>query len=147
MAREDVVLILCLVFFLPFERHTRLTNKSSPFFSFFASWTCLYLQVHFKNGMGGDPRLSENVDDLLKVLDSLAGLVKTTSSGLEETLQQIDVYQQQMQTLRQKIIQEEQQLRLVMAPTYLPHDRERALAEQQVRTPFILNRISCLLES
>lgn len=88
--------------------------------------------------MGGDPRLSENVDDLLKVLDGLGGMVRNTSSSLEETLQQIDVYQQQMQTLRQKIIQEEQQLRLVMAPTYLPHDRERALAEQQVRTLFNL---------
>lgn len=91
-------------------------------------------QVHFRNGIGGDPRISENVDDLLKVLDELNGLVKTKTSSLEETLQQIDVYQQQMQTLRQKIIQEEQQLRLVLAPTYLPHDRERALAEQQVRT-------------
>lgn len=83
--------------------------------------------------MGGDPRLSENVDELLKILDGLGGLVKTKCSSLEETLQQIDVYQQQMQTLRQKIIQEEQQLRLVMAPTYLPHDRDRAMAEQQVR--------------
>lgn len=83
--------------------------------------------------MGGDPRLSENVDELLRELDSLGGLVKTKCSSLEETLQQIDIYQQQMQTLRQKIIQEEQQLRQVMAPTYLPHDRERALAEQQVR--------------
>ena len=83
--------------------------------------------------MGGDPRLSENVDELLNILDGLGGLVKTKCSSLEETLQQIDIYQQQMQTLRQKIIQEEQQLRLVMAPTYLPHDRERAIAEQQVR--------------
>lgn len=27
---------------------------------------------------------------------------------------------------------EEQQLRLALAPTYLPHDRDRALNEQQV---------------
>lgn len=90
-------------------------------------------QVHFRNGMGGDPRLSENVDDLVRLLDGLGEVVKTKSQSLEQTLAQIDVYQQQMQTLRQRIIQEEQQLRLVMAPTYLPHDRERALAEQQVR--------------
>ncbi|XP_070067953.1 muscle-specific protein 300 kDa isoform X15 [Drosophila takahashii] len=89
------------------------------------------LEVHFRNGMGGDPRLSENVDDLVRVLDGLGELVKAKSQSLEQTLAQIDVYQQQMQTLRQRIIQEEQQLRLVMAPTYLPHDRERALAEQQ----------------
>lgn len=91
------------------------------------------LQVHFRNGMGGDPRLSENVDDLVRLLDGLGDVVKTKSQSLEQTLSQIDVYQQQMQTLRQRIIQEEQQLRLVMAPTYLPHDRERALVEQQVR--------------
>ncbi|XP_070139488.1 muscle-specific protein 300 kDa isoform X14 [Drosophila kikkawai] len=89
------------------------------------------LEVHFRNGMGGDPRLSENVDELVRVLDGLGELVKAKSQSLEQTLAQIDVYQQQMQTLRQRIIQEEQQLRLVMAPTYLPHDRERALAEQQ----------------
>uniref|UniRef100_A0A1A9UW21 Uncharacterized protein n=1 Tax=Glossina austeni TaxID=7395 RepID=A0A1A9UW21_GLOAU len=89
------------------------------------------LEVHFKNGMGGDPRLSENVDELLTILDSLADMVKEKCSHLEETLNQIDIYQKQMQTLRQKIIQEEQQLRLVLAPTYLPHDRDRALAEQQ----------------
>ncbi|KAM8716186.1 hypothetical protein ACLKA7_003122 [Drosophila subpalustris] len=89
------------------------------------------LEVHFRNGMGGDPRLSENVDDLVRLLDGLGDVVKAKSQSLEQTLSQIDVYQQQMQTLRQRIIQEEQQLRLVMAPTYLPHDRERALAEQQ----------------
>jgi len=98
-------------------------------------------QVHFRNGMGGDPRLSENVDDLVRVLDGLGELVKAKSQSLEQTLAQIDVYQQQMQTLRQRIIQEEQQLRLVMAPTYLPHDRERALAEQQVRTVQSLTEI------
>lgn len=82
--------------------------------------------------MGGDPRLTENVDELLNSLDGLGELVKRKSSGLENTLSQIDTYHQQMQSLRQKIIQEEQQLRLVMAPTYLPRDRERALTEQQV---------------
>lgn len=96
------------------------------------------LQVHFRNGMGGDPRLSENVDDLVRLLDGLGEVVKTKSQSLEQTLSQIDVYQQQMQTLRQRIIQEEQQLRLVMAPTYLPHDRERALVEQQVRKPNVV---------
>lgn len=91
--------------------------------------------------MGGDPRLSENVDDLVRLLDGLGEVVKTKSQSLEQTLSQIDVYQQQMQTLRQRIIQEEQQLRLVMAPTYLPHDRERALVEQQVRKAKSLSRV------
>lgn len=89
------------------------------------------LEVHFRAGIGGDPRLSENVDDLLQILTELCDFAKTISNDLEETLSQIDTYQHQMQSLRQKIIQEEQQLRLVMAPTYLPHDREQALVEQQ----------------
>lgn len=89
------------------------------------------LEVHFRSGIGGDPRLAENVDELLKVLDELNVLVKTKTISLEETLNQIDIYQQQMQQLRQKIIQEEQQLRSLMAPTYSPNDREKALADQQ----------------
>lgn len=82
--------------------------------------------------MGGDPRLSENVEDILKVLDEVDGVVREKCSQLEKSLQQIDVYQEQMQALRQKIIQEEQQLRLVMAPAYMANDRERATTEQQV---------------
>lgn len=62
--------------------------------------------------------------------------------NLESVLQQIDVYQQQMQSLRHKIIEEEQQLRAVMAPTYLPHDREKAMAEQQVSGFFDLFKLS-----
>lgn len=82
--------------------------------------------------MGGDPRLSENVEEILKVLDEVDGIVREKCSQLEKTLQQIDAYQEQMQTLRQRIIQEEQQLRVVMAPAYLANDRESAIAEQQV---------------
>lgn len=50
----------------------------------------------------------------------------------EEVINQIDVYQHQMQSLRQKISQEEQQLRHIMSPSYMQSDRELALAEQQV---------------
>lgn len=38
----------------------------------------------------------------------------------------------EVQQLRQQIVQVEQQLRAVMAPTYLPHDREQAARDQQV---------------
>lgn len=82
--------------------------------------------------MGGDPRLSENVEEILKVLDEVDEIVKERCTQLEKSLQQIDMYQEQMQSLRQKIIQEEQQLRVVMAPTYLANDREKAVLEQQV---------------
>lgn len=39
---------------------------------------------------------------------------------------------QEIQQLRQQIVQVEQQLRTVLSPTYLPNDREKALQEQQV---------------
>lgn len=65
-------------------------------------------------------------------LDQLNGIIKTKNNSLEQTLAQLENYQQQMQTIRQKILHEEQQLRLVLAPTYLPHDRDRAVTEQQV---------------
>lgn len=52
---------------------------------------------------------------------------------MEQSLLQLEEYQHQIQALRQKIIHEEQQLRTVLAPTYLPHDREKAITEQQVR--------------
>lgn len=44
---------------------------------------------------------------------------------------------QEIQQLRQQIVQVEQQLRTVLSPTYLPNDREKALQEQQVGS-FIL---------
>lgn len=60
-------------------------------------------------------------------------MVKAKANELEKSLTQLVDYQTQIQDLRKKIIQEEQQLRLVMAPTYLPNDREKASTEQQVR--------------
>lgn len=60
-------------------------------------------------------------------------MVKGKADQLEKSLTQLVDYQTQIQELRKKIIQEEQQLRQVMAPTYLPHDREKATTEQQVR--------------
>lgn len=59
-------------------------------------------------------------------------MVKGRSTELEQSLAQLEEYQTQMQQLRQKIIQEEQHLRVVLAPTYSPHDREAAASEQQV---------------
>lgn len=90
------------------------------------------IQVHFRSGIGGDSKVSEAGEELLQDLDLLLGSVKEHTGSLDATLTQIDKYQQEMQQLRQQIVQVEQQLRLVLAPTYLPHDREKALAEQQV---------------
>lgn len=67
-------------------------------------------------------------------------MVKGRSTELEQSLAQLEEYQSQMQQLRQKIVQEEQHLRVVLAPTYSPHDREAAISEQQVSV-FVFLRV------
>lgn len=51
---------------------------------------------------------------------------------MEVAISQVEQYQMEVQQLRQQIVQVEQQLRAVMAPTHLPHDREQAARDQQV---------------
>lgn len=58
--------------------------------------------------------------------------IKNQSDQLETAIAQVDQYQLEVQQLRQQIVQVEQQLRTTMAPTYLPHDRDQALRDQQV---------------
>ncbi|XP_014483634.1 PREDICTED: nesprin-1 isoform X6 [Dinoponera quadriceps] len=89
------------------------------------------LEVHFRSGIGGDNRVKEAADDLIAELNALHGTVKEQTASLEVCLAQIDQYQQEIQQLRQHIVQVEQQLRTVLSPTYLPNDREKALQEQQ----------------
>lgn len=98
------------------------------FFSIFS----LY-QVHFRSGIGGDSKITTTAYDIIANLESLESMVKQKAQNLEESLSQVDEYQKQIQELRKQIIREEQQLRLVMAPTYSPNDREKAATEQQVR--------------
>lgn len=74
----------------------------------------------------------EAAEDLLKELDQLHEIIKHQSSQLEISISQVEQYQMEVQQLRQQIVQVEQQLRAVMAPTYLPHDREQAARDQQV---------------
>lgn len=88
--------------------------------------------MHFRAGIGGDTKISETAAAIVGELDQLAAIVREKTSNLETSLSQIEDYQRQQQQLRQKILHEEQQLRQVLAPTYLPHDRERAINEQQV---------------
>lgn len=111
------------------------------------------IQVHFRAGIGGDTKISETAQAILHELDELARQVRVRTGSLERTLEQLEQYQVQQQQLRQKIMHEEQQLRLVLAPTYLPHDRERAVNEQQVGAFFrffflfrIESNFSCLTE-
>lgn len=51
---------------------------------------------------------------------------------MEECLEQLEQYQHEIQQLQQQVVQVEQQLRTTMAPTYAPHDPEKAQQDQQV---------------
>lgn len=82
--------------------------------------------------MGGDSRVTQSAEDLIKELDELNVTIKNQSDQLEAAIAQVDQYQVEVQNLRQQIVQVEQQLRTTMAPTYLPHDRDQALRDQQV---------------
>lgn len=83
-------------------------------------------------------------------MEDLGRLIKDRSRQLEETLTQIEVYQQNITSLRQRIIQEEQKLRVILSPAYLTQNKERAVSEEQVRvcclTTCTLNR-SIILSS
>ncbi|XP_074030429.1 muscle-specific protein 300 kDa isoform X10 [Leptinotarsa decemlineata] len=90
------------------------------------------LQLHFRSGIESDTRVTESAENLLQELDDLNATIKTQSAQLETAIAQVDQYQVEVQQLRQQIVQVEQQLRTAMAPTYLPHDREQAIRDQQV---------------
>ncbi|XP_064211053.1 muscle-specific protein 300 kDa isoform X18 [Tribolium castaneum] len=89
------------------------------------------LQLHFRSGVGGDTRVTQSAQELLKELDDLNGNIKEQSSRLETAIAQVEQYQLEVQQLRQQIVQVEQQLRAAMAPTHLPHDRDQAVRDQQ----------------
>lgn len=101
--------------------------------------------MHFRSGIGGDSKITTTAYNIIADLEALEAVVKDKAHNLESSLSQIDDYQKQIQELRQRILQEEQQLRLVMAPTYMPHDREKAASEQQVRffRPFLYRFETC----
>lgn len=101
--------------------------------------------MHFRAGIGGDSKITTTAYDIIANLESLETIIKEKAQNLEASLSQIDKYQQQVQDLRKRILQEEQQLRLVLAPTYLPNDREKAAADEQVRLISILQLFSSRL--
>nr|CAD7395228.1 unnamed protein product [Timema cristinae] len=90
------------------------------------------LQVHFRSGVGGDSKVTEAAQEILKELDQFHEVMKEQSNTLDTCLLQLDQYQQEIQQLRQQIVQVESQLRIVLSPTYLPHERDRAAEEQNV---------------
>lgn len=75
----------------------------------------------------------------MRELDQLNEIIREQSSQLEISISQVEKYQIEVQQLRQQIVQVEQQLRAVMAPTHLPHDREQAARDQQVGRRSVLS--------
>lgn len=98
----------------------------------------MFYQVHFRSGIGGDSKITTTAYDIIADLENLEAVIKNKAQNLETSLFQIEEYQKHIQELRKRILQEEQQLRLAMAPTYLPNDRQKAVADQQVRHFFQL---------
>lgn len=94
--------------------------------------------MHFRSGIGGDSQITTTAYNIIADLDALEALIKGKAQNLETSLTQIDDYHKQIQELKKRILQEEQQLRLIMAPTYLPGDRDKAASEQQVRDTLLL---------
>lgn len=88
--------------------------------------------MHFRSGIGGDSKITSTAHSIIADLERLEAIVRNKAQDLEASLSQIDEYQKEIQELRKRILQEEQQLRLVMSPTYLPNNQEKATIEQQV---------------
>ena len=67
-------------------------------------------------------------------LVTLGEEVKASGTELEASLAQLDQYQTTIASLRQSILACEGELRTVSSPAYTAKDRDKALAEQSVRT-------------
>ena len=67
-------------------------------------------------------------------LVTLGEEVKASGSELEASLAQLDQYQTTIASLRQSILACEGELRTVSSPAYTAKYRDKALAEQSVRT-------------
>ncbi|KAF5308512.1 hypothetical protein FQR65_LT06177 [Abscondita terminalis] len=103
------------------------------------------LELHFRSGIGGDPKITQAAEDLIKELDLFLEFVRNQTIQLEKAFIQVEQYQMEVQKLRQQIVQLEQQLRTVLAPTYLPHDRDQATRDQQAQAESYRQEIAILL--
>lgn len=88
------------------------------------------LQIHFRSGVGGNGKVTEEASQLINELDRLMNDIKEQTTTLEACLSQIDTYQHEIQQLRTQIVSVEAQLRSALSPNYSPHDRDRALHDQ-----------------
>lgn len=90
--------------------------------------------------------MTEAAEELVVELDDFDKLVRNQIGNLEASIAQVEQYQMEVQQLRQQIVQVEQQLRTVVSPAYLPHDRDQAVRDQQVRAEVPVKMSKCLMK-
>lgn len=91
---------------------------------------CLVLhhtQVHFHSDIiyTDNPTIVQSGRTILADLDKLNLDVFQTTQNLDQALAQIEGCQAEMQTIRQRIVHEEQQLRNILSPLHQTGDSEK----------------------
>ena len=94
----------------------------------------LFLQVHLREEVTKEQDIQKLGRAISEELVTLGEEVKASGSELEASLAQLDQYQSTIASLRQSILACEGELRTVSSPAYTARDRDKALAEQSVRT-------------
>lgn len=98
------------------------------------------MQVHFRTELSSEKDLNEEYRTVIESLDQFYKDVNLMIGDLDKALQQIDKYQQDIQSLKQKLVQEEQLLKTMAA--------EQSADNVQVRVcfytipPFIASYLS-----
>ena len=92
------------------------------------------LQVHLREEVTKEQDIQKLGRAISEELVTLGEEVKASGTELEASLAQLDQYQTTIASLRQSILACEGELRTVSSPAYTAKDRDKALAEQSVRT-------------
>uniref|UniRef100_A0A8D8Q2T6 Nesprin-1 n=1 Tax=Cacopsylla melanoneura TaxID=428564 RepID=A0A8D8Q2T6_9HEMI len=74
------------------------------------------LEVHLKRGVGDDALVNATARDILAELDNLNDAVRKQITDLEQTIFQVEHYQQEIQQLHQQVSENESQLRTMSSP-------------------------------
>jgi nesprin-1 len=72
------------IFHIPHEQATAML---------LSTWS-LFWQLHFRNGVIGDSKITEDAEEIIRELDQLTEDVKEQMASLEACLAQLDQYQQ-----------------------------------------------------
>ncbi|EDS41488.1 conserved hypothetical protein [Culex quinquefasciatus] len=91
------------------------------------------LQVHFHSEIiySDNSNIVHNGRTTIGDLEKLNKDVFQTTQNLDKALTQIEDCQNEMQGIRQRIVQEEQQLRNILSPLHQPSDSDKT--EQRIK--------------